>query len=66
VPARLPPGGAFTRQLPEPLRTADTEISDSSDRGTAQDVKALPVFLAEDQDENPEEEPDQPAAVAAE
>jgi ParB family chromosome partitioning protein len=51
--------------VPEPLRTADTEASHSSDSGAAQDVEALPDFLAEDQEENPEEESDQ-AAVAAE
>jgi len=52
--------------VPEPLRTADTMPAGPTDSGAAQDVEALPAFLAEDQEENPEEEPDQPAVIAAE
>jgi ParB family chromosome partitioning protein len=51
--------------IPEPLRTAAT-VADPADNGAAQDVEALPAFLAEDQEESPEEEPDQPAVIAAE
>jgi ParB family chromosome partitioning protein len=50
--------------VPEPLRTADAVAADPTDSGAAQDVEALPAFLAEDQEENPEEEPDQPAEIA--
>jgi ParB family chromosome partitioning protein len=52
--------------VPEPLRTIGTTPAKPTDSGAAQDVEALPAFLAEDQEENPEEEPDQPAAIAAE
>jgi ParB family chromosome partitioning protein len=52
--------------VPEPLRTAGTMPAEPTDNDAAQDVEALPAFLAEDQEENPEEEPDQPAAIAAE
>jgi ParB family chromosome partitioning protein len=51
--------------LPEPLRTADT-VADLADNSAAPDVEALPAFLAEDQEESPEEDPDQPAVIAAE
>jgi ParB family chromosome partitioning protein len=52
--------------VPEPLRTVDTVAADPAENGAAQDVEALPAFLAEDQEDNPEEDPDQPAAIAAE
>jgi ParB family chromosome partitioning protein len=52
--------------VPEPLRTADAAVAaDPADNGAAPDVEALPAFLAEDQEENPEDEPDQPAEIAA-
>ena len=51
--------------MPEPLRTADT-VADPADNGAGQDVEALPAFLAEEQEESPDEEPDQPAVIAAE
>jgi ParB family chromosome partitioning protein len=52
--------------VPEPLRTVDTVATEPTDGRAAEDVEALPAFLAEDQEENPEEEPDQPAVIAAE
>jgi ParB family chromosome partitioning protein len=52
--------------VPEPLRTVDTVTADPTDRRAAQEAEALPAFLAEDQEESPEEEPDQPAVIAAE
>jgi ParB family chromosome partitioning protein len=52
--------------VPEPLRTADTMPAEPTDSGAQQDVEALPAFLAEDQEDNPEEDPDQPPVIAAE
>ena len=52
--------------VPEPLRTTDAAAADPTDTGAAPDAEALPAFLADDQEENPEEEPDRPVAFAAE
>jgi len=53
--------------LPEPLRTADAVAAEPTSTGAAPDAaEALPAFLADDQEENPEEEPDKPVAIAAE
>ena len=51
--------------VPEPLRTTDAVAADPTDTGAAPDAEALPAFLADDQEENPEEEPDRPVVIAA-
>jgi ParB family chromosome partitioning protein len=48
--------------VPQPLRTADAVAADPADNGAAPDGEALPAFL--DQEENPDDEPDQPAEIA--
>ena len=50
--------------MPQALRTADAVAADSAYNSAAPGVEVLPAFLAEDQEENPDEEPDQPAEIA--
>ena len=52
--------------VPQALRTADAVAADSAYNSAAPGVEVLPAFLAEDQEENPDEDPDQPAVIAAE
>ncbi len=55
-----------TGWLPEPLRTSEAMNADSADGDTGGDEKALPAFLADDEDGTGEDEADEPAVIAAE
>jgi ParB family chromosome partitioning protein len=52
--------------LPEPLRTPEGEPADTTDGDTAEETKALPAFLADDEESIDDEESDEPAVIAAE
>jgi len=55
-----------TGWLPEPLRTPEGEPADTTDGDTAEETKALPAFLADDEESIGDEEFDEPAVIAAE
>jgi ParB family transcriptional regulator, chromosome partitioning protein len=55
-----------TGWLPEPLRTPEGEPADTTDGDTAEETKALPAFLADDEESIGDEESDEPAVIAAE
>ena len=51
--------------LPEPLRTPECAVDSPSGGETADEDEALPAFLAEDEEIASEEDPDEPAVIAA-
>ncbi|MGH6990446.1 MAG: DNA-binding protein, partial [Stellaceae bacterium] len=55
-----------TGWLPQPLRTPGTEPANTTEGNTAEDTEALPAFLADDEESTGDEEPDEPAVIAAE
>jgi ParB family chromosome partitioning protein len=55
--------------LPEPLRLADPDDDQTGEASTESDTgedTALPDFLADDEDEAPDDEGEEPTSIAAE
>lgn len=60
---------ADTGWLPEPLRSADPGVTTSVDASGGEGEEALPAFLVDDEDEQPDDgdpDADDPAMIAAE